>query len=272
MRSWKRRIAVGLAVWLLTLSGLTVLELQRLPQQQYQQQTSHQEGDKKGNDVSDAQSGEDALAIYTLWLVIFTAILASSTIGLWIVTWLTLRHARTDAQRQAIQMRSAINAASSSAAWAEENLRESKVSSERQLRAYIGIISTSARLDIANFRGNLTIANRGRTPAHNVRGFGGVRFGVRYDPSWEGELRPFGARGYMPPGAELIFKIVEKTTDLGKSAPNDGIQRTMFVFGKIEFDDAFGHARWLNYRFTVGGDIGSGKANFAPCEEGNDAN
>src|SRR3954469_23957816 len=47
------------------------------------------------------QDGDDALATYTLWRVLFTAILAVSTIGLWMVTAKTLGHAQEDAARQA---------------------------------------------------------------------------------------------------------------------------------------------------------------------------
>jgi hypothetical protein len=50
----------------------------------------------------------DPVAFYTSILAVFTFVLAVSTIGLWGVTWLTLRHARQDAARQSRDMQSSI--------------------------------------------------------------------------------------------------------------------------------------------------------------------
>src|ERR1700759_5081087 len=48
--------------------------------------------DHKRPEVSPKDPADERLADYTLGLTIFTAVLAFSTIGLWIVTWLSLRH------------------------------------------------------------------------------------------------------------------------------------------------------------------------------------
>jgi hypothetical protein len=43
--------------------------------------------ESKSNEVATAKDVEGRLATYTLWLAVFTAVLAVSTIGLWVVTW-----------------------------------------------------------------------------------------------------------------------------------------------------------------------------------------
>lgn len=147
-----------------------------------------------------------------------------------------------------------------------------EASSEQQLRAYIGVTNSSARVDVRDFRATLTVRNAGQTPAYNVHGFGMARFGNTFDPKWEGEMRSFAANAYMLPNSDFHFRIVEPVATLMQGVSNDGVMRTLFAFGRLEYQDAFGRDRWLTFRFTVGGDLAAGTAQFAPCEQGNEAN
>jgi hypothetical protein len=65
---------------------------------------------------------EEKVATYTLWLAICTAVLASSTIGLWLVTWLGgSRQSREMKASIAVTQQSAIAAQNSAAAAVEAN-------------------------------------------------------------------------------------------------------------------------------------------------------
>jgi hypothetical protein len=81
---------------------------------------------------------EDPVAFFTLWIAIFTFVLAASTIGLWIATILTLRHARETA--------------------------------ERQLRAYVHVHDVVMSLMNSEYSPNIQviIKNYGQTPAHRI--------------------------------------------------------------------------------------------------------
>jgi hypothetical protein len=180
MGPWRRRIATGLAVWLLILSGLAWVELSPPRQPQQQEQTGGGKGPEEGDYVAAAKRGEDALATYTLWLVIFTGILAASTIGLWLVTEKTLRHAKGEANRQSRDMRDSIAAAETANRIARENFVEAR-------RAWLDIIEvklvapTSFKEDRLLIGMSIAIKNLGSTPAINAvveteASFGGANF------------------------------------------------------------------------------------------------
>lgn len=67
------------------------------------ERASDPERNQKRPEVS-GESSDQRLADYTFWLTICTGVLAASTIGLWVVTGLGLRHAREDSARQARDM------------------------------------------------------------------------------------------------------------------------------------------------------------------------
>src|SRR5438105_7779385 len=63
--------------------------------------TQHNNSEQKSEQSAVTRAELDnRLANYTLWLAIFTCVLAVSTIGLWIAAIFTLRHSRETAQRQ----------------------------------------------------------------------------------------------------------------------------------------------------------------------------
>ena len=121
---------------------------------------THQAASTESKEIVPAKEVEDRLATYTLWLVIFTAVLAVSTIGLWVVTW-------RSGVRQSRDMENAIAAA-------QEANRISREGIIAEQRAWI----TAGDLNIESepvygkdgitIQVSVQITNRGKTPALNV--------------------------------------------------------------------------------------------------------
>lgn len=102
---------------------------------------------------------EDPMIRYTFWLMIFTGVLAISTIGLWIVTFL----AGKDTKKAA-------DSAQKSADVAERTVETMADTAQRQLRAYVFtkldnqfIISSNGILSVT-----IKIKNFGQTPAYDL--------------------------------------------------------------------------------------------------------
>jgi hypothetical protein len=104
---------------------------------QQQEQAAQSQNQDEYARIGAPQGGDEALARYTLWLVVFTAILAISTIGLWLVTAETLRHAKDDAARQAADSR-----------WQRSNMYQSNITARRA--ALASTITANAARDSAN--------------------------------------------------------------------------------------------------------------------------
>jgi hypothetical protein len=66
---------------------------------------AHSSAEQKTENVSDAENTDDRIARYTLWLTLFTGILAVSTIGLWGVTWRAGIRQSHDMERAIIESR-----------------------------------------------------------------------------------------------------------------------------------------------------------------------
>ena len=183
----------------------------------------------------------DPVAYFTLWLTVFTGILAVSTTGLWVITQFIFRG--------------------------------SEKTSKQQLRAYIFPEEFNMRRFTVNQRPHIQISlkNAGQTPAWNVR--------CRFDaeilpfPSAEDiitdEVQSFGCIG---PGGYQSLAI-----ELGPLIEADAIaisNRTsaIYVAGRVEYEDAFKRPQWLTFRAFYGGPLGpSDNEVMASAPEGNDA-
>ena len=167
-------------------------------------------------------SAEERLANYTYWLTWLNGILAVSTVGLWGVTYITLRHGRKTA--------------------------------ERELRAYMGIANGGTRFepsadggDLPGGRVQIMTVNYGRTPAHHAT-------------LWARELdRPPQTFDYT--GGEFIIRnqIVQPQQRFGRVAGVRTAQSApFFIYGYVEYTDIFEH-RWrylfaYNFNSAWGGD------------------
>jgi hypothetical protein len=109
------------------------------------------------NKVTPTKEVEDRLATYTLWLAIFTAVLAGSTIGLWIVTFLGSR-------KQSRDMEAVV-----AAALAANEISQQTLVSDR--RAWVAVSDPKIHQDVffgifgAMFDVSVKITNFGKTPA-----------------------------------------------------------------------------------------------------------
>jgi hypothetical protein len=168
-------------------------------------------------------------------------------------------------------------------------VRESRASAERQLRAYIGVTkshlvvekdpsanSSSGPFEALELRGTLTVRNSGQTPAYGLNGIGAIRGGAEFDTAWIAELKQMKQSAYIIPEGVFEFRTVRKLSELSAEIP-DGFEGEWkwFWFGRLDYIDAFGTERWVNFRLLLRGDIFrvlGGKPSTHPCEHGNEAN
>jgi hypothetical protein len=187
--------------------------------------------------VGPPSTADERIADYTLALAWLTGVLAVSTVALWGVTVLTLRHSRETA--------------------------------ERQLRAYIGIsLKTAPNIQVdTDPRAVFAYKNFGQTPARELRywmrmttepAFNAAEFG-----SARFALNPQDT-DYIDANLGLILN------DTGVKRITDGVVK-IYVFGEIKYDDVTGTERTTGFRFEYGGQrlidtkamIRSSSGNFA---------
>ena len=187
-------------------------------------------------------TSEAVTAAATVVLAVLTFILASGTVFLWLTTR-NLVDGTDDA-------------------------------SKRELRAYVGIVKGHVRFEESaaiTFTASLKIKNFGQTPAHSFT----VRAGIDIANEFSSEVERKAA---SVPGNNTVFPksghTVMFSRDFGDTVKRPtGDEPTIFVFGRISYVDAFGCARWTNFRFRAVLEHGSGgRCGLATCDEGNDAN
>jgi hypothetical protein len=190
----------------------------------------------------------DPVALYTLWLSVFTFVMATSTIGLWWATRRTLVHAQE--------------------------------SSERQLRAYVFIGPSQIRpvapgawpVAVINFK------NTGQTPAYKMEAiisdliFDEFKVGAnRLTPIDRTQQRTNESIG---PGQERFIQTDEMKLQITQDMFNKLVAGThaIFVHGEIRYRDSFCHDRRTLFRLFTGGPIKLSRGTFlAGHHDGNDA-
>jgi hypothetical protein len=137
----------------------------------------------------------------------------------------------------------------------ERIITQMKDTALRELRAYIGV--SEVRLSFQNRwkpQGVVEFKNFGKTPAYNVRQWIGIApqsYPLTVDlPKSANPLISSVAAIYPSVGNIL-------TTDLKKEFP-EGTEigtsnLTLYVYGKVTYDDVFGNHWYTNYRFIFGG-------------------
>jgi hypothetical protein len=210
-------------------------------------------GHEATNEESEKLSIDRRIARYTLWLAGFTGVLALSTICLWIVTALTLRHSRETA--------------------------------ERQLRAYV-FVSSAAVMNVVEGDGipeaQVVIKNFGQTPAYgfvNITGFAANIYpppkSLRLTVPDDEFSKPIARSILGPTQAETSTTDWQEKrrplTQDEKTAFTQG-KAVIYVYGEIRYVDTFGRPQWTKYRYMMGGPVGiRAGGRLAPCEEGNEA-
>lgn len=167
--------------------------------------------------------------------------------------WLLVKQLKTISRQTAI----AANQEKQMIAAGEQTERiitQMKDTAIRELRAYVGV--SNAKLDISDESlptGAVEIQNFGRTPAYKVRHWTGIcpqsyPLTVSLPPS----TAAVSSVAVLHPNVKNTGAVVLK-----KSLPS-GIsigtpQLTIYVYGEITYEDAFGNERHTKFRFFYGG-------------------
>jgi hypothetical protein len=211
------------------------------------------------------------------WL--FTCLLAiTSLLQIWLL-WKTFRVASTQADIVKGQETQMIEAGKQT----ERIISQMKETAVRDLRAYIGV--SRILLNLENMllpEGLVEIQNFGKTPAYKVRH--STAIGIQtYPPSAPLPDIPRPERASVT----VIFPEIKNVgkVALGKPLPR-GVtigtpELTVYVYGNISYEDAFGNQRYSNFRFIFGGTESAVSYRderqklcgaMRPDSEGNDAN
>jgi hypothetical protein len=157
-------------------------------------------------------------------------------------------------------------------------VRDNRISNERQLRAYVSI--DRAQISDINLVwppvAEIKLRNFGQTPAYDLVHLSGIAFDVDPPPTGAfGEWPPMAGTKYIVgPGSESnkIMKIPEG--EIATEAERQEIiagTKALYVFGIVTYRDAFGKTRTTHYRLIQGGRVGIRGIHLMGCEEGNEA-
>jgi hypothetical protein len=217
------------------------------------------EKNQKGNDTKKDEITlfdrwfPDSTAVFSLFLMIFTGVLAFG--GLHQLNLLTR------AERIATET---AQAAKDSADATKKAVELSDKTAERQLRAYVGVFSSAVEEQTSS-EGKLAIAarveirNAGQTPAYNLRSWIAIEatepptIPFHFPPNLE--ERP---TGMLPPGTNTNLDISFATTAEVIQSLHDN-RRSLYVWGRVEYRDAFGHDRYLVFHLVARGFLPSSK-------------
>jgi hypothetical protein len=133
----------------------------------------------------------------------------------------------------------------------ERQLRHLEASSQRQLRAYVGVEwCRVASPDGGNtFEVEVQIKNTGQTPAFEIRHRIAAELQIVHAEPLRFE-RPELKRGVFPLNPGLTFIIKEPIAIGGPSGIGDiGTRKFIFSWGRVDYLDAFGVDRYFEFRF-----------------------
>jgi hypothetical protein len=188
----------------------------------------------------------DPVAFWTLWLVLFTAVLAGASI---IQMRFLIRADRTAAK--------AADAAAKAAEATEASVATMRETAERQLRAYVALdymdLVSARDASYGGYEAQYVIRNSGETPAYDVRL--AMQCRVREYPL-TAELPivtddQLGPAAPLNPGGE-INRIVRDTEAAAKNDIHYGVMRdytdAVYYFGLVTYRDAFGKNHRTKFR------------------------
>ena len=150
-------------------------------------------------------------------------------------------------------------------------VRDAGSTSRRQLRAYLFIDDTrrTRRGDGDPWEVHLQIKNSGQTPAYKVRVFADYRFVDKGDADAFGFPPPIGGGAPSDLGPSQPLLVTKRIPELAGQLWDDfkAGRKVLYVWGRIEFVDAFGAKRWVRFRL---GQDGGYLRNLMHCRDGND--
>lgn len=219
------------------------------------------------------------------WLMLFcTVILASAgAVGTYyaIKTLRVLRHEAKIAVAALRQTAKFAKAAKVSADTSERALALATETAQKQLRAYILVESACVKFPRPDVpEAQVHLKNVGQTPAYNVRGWIHTWFAahplIEVLPEAPFDL----SKGTEPlaPSRQTVFISPKKPPIKPECLPLLGTsQMTIYVYGMIQYSDAFGNEQWTKYRLVYGGSEGTRKVPnkdewfLSPDTQGNEA-
>ena len=154
--------------------------------------------------------------------------------------------------------------------------RLTRVSAEKQLRAYLNVFEVQAdwKQDegLGQHRASISIQikNTGQTPAHNVMSWMGYVSSKR-EPKEFGELE---ADSPAVAGPGQSFWMADEITAIGEDKVIEWQRgrETLYVWGKITYVDAFDEPRETLFRYVMPlAGVGDDHGRFRPCKAGNKA-
>jgi len=253
-----KRVIGIVALVVLLVAGLAYVLSSPHPQRAKQQQTE-QSAKPSGPNTKHGESfwqraTEDPTAFFTLWIAIFTFVLAVSTIGLWTVTWLAGRR----------------------------QVKDTKILQ----RAYVTVepLGIVKLVEGKRVIGHVGIKNAGNLPAENVGWFIGFKksgnaketdFPLK-DPQGKIVIAPkvTAPRGS---GDSLAIKDLSAAAE-NKPRPDRAQEKALFlyVWGIVRYDDGFTKGRETKfchrYNWKIREDDGAISERYARYHEyGNDA-
>lgn len=206
------------------------------------------------------------VALATVGLVGVTAVLARYTFKLWEATKDLAKEAKATADRQAGEVQESLEIG-------RRTVQTMDDTAKRELRAYVSATRAVIHEPFSAKGGNVkvTIKNSGQTPAYDYT----VTYECLNAPgpcSLDEPAKTANARGSIAPNGAILATIPLRAFSPGERAELEGGRRTLYVFGKISYTDAFQGARFTRFCFAFGGNYGSGEGDLAVAEQGNEAN
>jgi len=161
--------------------------------------------------------------------------------------------------------RDAIGEAERTTVIAEQTLEETRLSNERQLRAYVCVDSVGLRWE--NNRtafAKVTVRNAGQTPAYQFTHINGLFVGTDDD----GSEPPHISINDLGPGIEMHGTCIsDPISDHDWDAVRKGTI-PLYLVGDISYVDAFGKSRFVRYKLFFDAD----EKGLVPCTDGNESN
>lgn len=195
----------------------------------------------------------DPTALFTFWLALFTAGLTISTVGLWAVTYLTLRHARQDAARQARDTEKSLDASVKAANAADLSARAAVGLQAAIIRMEpddIGYLTTgdgcSVHIDTLKF------FNIGGSKAFPID----IRYGFFFGDELPGDPEYTGVH-VLKPNSVLephgpTSAMTEHTRQVSAQVPDDAYNQIRHDKKKLWFFCVLAYLDFINERREIG--------------------
>jgi hypothetical protein len=217
-------------------------------------------------------------ATSTIFIAAFTVLLAFATFFLWSATLSLVEDAKHSGEENSRNMQAAIAESKRSADAARDAVGIAERTAERQLRAYVGLVLGHVLInepEAGKIQAWIRFKNHGLTPAYKVR----VWFTFSRMPT---DSDPFSGVGIadneavLPPGGVATVTATLPNPPGAMESVKNGTY-SFYIWGRVEYVDAFDSPRYVNFRGIMSGPPGTVLIDdaklpgwgFQPTKEGN---